>query len=45
MMEAAHMCMTMRGIEQPGSRTVSIATRGVFEGDMQLQNTFFQMIR
>ncbi|MBU9738893.1 GTP cyclohydrolase I FolE [Diplocloster agilis] len=45
MMEAEHMCMTMRGIKKPGSRTVSIATRGVFEGDMQLQNTFFQMIR
>ena len=45
MMEAEHMCMNMRGIKKPGSRTVSIATRGVFEGDMQLQNTFFQMIR
>ena len=45
MIEAEHMCMTMRGIKKPGSRTVSIASRGVFEGDMQLQNTFFQMIR
>ena len=29
MIEAEHMCMTMRGIKKPGSRTVSIASRGV----------------
>ncbi len=29
--EAEHMCMTMRGIKKPGSQTVSIATRGAFE--------------
>lgn len=45
MLEAEHMCMTMRGIKKPGSKTVSIATRGVFEKDMALQNQFFQMLR
>ncbi len=42
--EAEHMCMTMRGIKKPGSKTVTIACRGVFEEDEKLQNRFFQML-
>ncbi len=45
MVEAEHLCMTMRGIKKPGSKTVSMTTRGVFEGNVELQNTFYQMIR
>lgn len=44
-LEAEHMCMTMRGIKKPGSKTVSIATRGVFAEDSDLQNRFFQMLK
>ena len=43
--EAEHMCMTMRGVKKPGSKTVTIAKRGAFEEDEKLQNMFFQMIR
>lgn len=42
--EAEHMCMTMRGVKKPGSKTVTLACRGVFEGNEHLQNTFFNMI-
>ncbi len=45
MVEAEHMCMTMRGIRKPGSKTVSIAVRGCFEGNELLQNRFFQMVK
>ena len=44
-MEAEHMCMTMRGIKKPGSKTVSIVTRGVFQDNEILQNQFFQMLK
>ena len=45
MIEAEHLCMTMRGIKKPGSQTVTMATRGIFEGNTALQNTFYQMVR
>lgn len=45
MIEAEHMCMTMRGVKKPGSKTVSYVTRGIFEKDQELQNQFFMMVR
>lgn len=44
-LEAEHMCMTMRGVKKPGSKTVSVAVRGCFENNRELQNSFFQMLR
>lgn len=45
MVEAEHMCMTMRGIKKPGSQTVTIVARGEFELDEALQNKFLQMVK
>ncbi len=44
MLEAEHMCMTMRGVKKPGSQTVTIARRGVFEEREELCGTFFAML-
>ena len=44
LIEAEHMCMTMRGIKKPGTKTVTAVTRGVFDNNEELQNRFFRMI-
>ena len=43
--EAEHMCMTMRGIKKPGSKTVTYAVRGVFEESEELRRNFFGMLK
>lgn len=45
MIEAEHMCMTMRGIKKAGSKTVTYVTRGCFNEDEQMLNHFFDMVR
>jgi len=45
MLEAEHMCMTMRGVQKPGTITVTTVTRGEFEKDFNLQQTFLQMVK
>ena len=44
LLEAEHMCMTMRGVEKPGSRTVTMASRGCFQEKPELQELFFKML-
>ena len=44
LIEAEHMCMTMRGVKKPGSKTMTIAKRGCFKDNIRLQNDFFQLI-
>ena len=45
MIEAEHLCMTMRGIQKQGTRTVTMMVRGAFAEDFQLQQTFLQMVK
>lgn len=45
MLEAEHLCMSMRGVNKPGTKTVSYICRGEFEQNQNLQNTFFQLVK
>lgn len=43
--EAEHMCMTMRGIKKPGSTTVTSAVRGVFEKDASSRSEVMTLLK
>ena len=43
--EAEHLCMTMRGIKKPGSKTVTSALRGTMKSDMRTRNEAMQLIK
>ena len=45
MIEAEHMCMTMRGVKKPGSKTVTFVCRGAFAEDEKLQQQFFALVK
>jgi GTP cyclohydrolase I len=42
--EAEHLCMTMRGIKKPGSETVTSAVRGLFRSDARTRQEAFSHI-
>lgn len=44
-LEARHMCMEMRGIQKPGSNTVTSCVRGVFRDDAAARQEVFSMIQ
>lgn len=45
LIEAEHMCMTMRGVKKPGSQTVTVVSKGIFEKDARLKKTFLDLVR
>lgn len=45
LVEAEHMCMTMRGVQKHGSTTLTTQYRGVFRDDPSEQVRFFTMVK
>lgn len=44
LIEAEHLCMTMRGVKKPGSVTVTSAVRGVFRSDARTRSEALQLV-
>jgi GTP cyclohydrolase IA len=45
LIEAEHMCMCARGIRKPGSKTITMASRGMYQTDVNLRNEFLQLVQ
>jgi GTP cyclohydrolase IA len=45
LIEAEHLCMTMRGIKKPGATTVTSAVRGVFRSDARTRAEALELVR
>ena len=45
MIEAEHLCMTMRGVKKPGSITATSAVRGVFRSDARTRSEALELLR
>jgi len=44
LIEAVHLCMTMRGVKKPGAKVVTSATRGIFREDPRTRAEFFSLL-
>jgi GTP cyclohydrolase IA len=44
-LEAEHLCMTLRGVQKPGTLTVTSALRGLVRDDARTRQEFLSLTR
>ena len=45
LVEAEHMCMTMRGIKKPGSKTITTVAKGLYKEDREERKEILSLMR
>lgn len=45
MVEAEHMCMTMRGIKKPGSKTITTVAKGIYREDTVARQELLSLMK
>ena len=45
MVEAEHMCMTMRGIKKPGSKPITTVAKGIYKEDREERKEILSLMR
>eukprot|EP01116_Phalansterium_solitarium_P018145 TRINITY_DN4700_c0_g1_i2.p1 TRINITY_DN4700_c0_g1~~TRINITY_DN4700_c0_g1_i2.p1 ORF type:complete len:245 (+),score=45.61 TRINITY_DN4700_c0_g1_i2:53-736(+) len=43
--ECTHLCMAMRGVEKPGSNTITSSMTGLFREDQRTRDAFFRLVK
>jgi GTP cyclohydrolase I len=43
-LEATHMCMTIRGVKKPGAKTITSAMRGTFRSNAMTRNELMALV-
>jgi GTP cyclohydrolase IA len=45
MIDAEHLCLSMRGMKKPGARTVTSAVRGIFRSKESTRQEFLELVK
>jgi GTP cyclohydrolase I len=43
--DAEHLCISMRGVKKPGTRTVTSAVRGIFRSKQSTREELLELIK
>ena len=43
--DAEHLCISMRGVKKPGTRTVTSAVRGIFRSKQSTRDELLELIK